>query len=314
MTIADPETGKRRRSKLDTQFDRIRDRDLAGKAKKQRRSRFWSKFLNNRLAVIGLVVFSFIILVSVFAPLLTAYDPKSVDLRSMTQAPSWEHWFGTDRTGRDVFARVLYGGRVSILVGLGSAILCAIIGVIIGIYSGYIGGWLDWFAMRVSEVFMAFPQIILVLLLVSILGQSLANLMIIFTLTGWGGIYRMARARMLSLREEEYVQALRSFGLGPARIAYKHMLPNALGPIMVNITLSTAAFILQEAALSFLGLGVPLSVPTWGNILNAAQDLRILENYWWVWLPVGVTISLFVLSVNFIGDGLRDATDPSQQG
>lgn len=314
MTIADPDSGKRRRSRLDQQFDRIRDREEAGTFKAKKRGRFWSKFLNNRLAVIGLVVFSAIVFISVFAPFLTTWDPKAVDLRAMVEPPSFEHWFGTDRTGRDVFARVLYGGRVSILVGLGSAILCAIIGVIIGIYSGYVGGWLDWFAMRISEIFMSFPQIILVLLLVSILGQSLANLMIIFTLTGWGGIYRMARARMLSLREEEYVQALRSFGLGPARIAYKHMLPNALGPIMVNITLSTAAFILQEAALSFLGLGVPLSVPTWGNILNVASDLRILENYWWIWLPVGVTISLFVLSVNFIGDGLRDATDPSQQG
>jgi peptide/nickel transport system permease protein len=153
-----------------------------------------------------------------------------------------------------------------------------------------------------------------VLLLVSILGQSLLNLIIIFTLTGWGGIYPMSRARMLSLREEEYVLALRSFGLSRPLIAYKHMLPNALGPIMVNITLSTAAFILQEAGLSFLGLGVPLSLPTWGNILNVAQDLRVLQNNWWIWLPVGTVISLFVLSVNFIGDGLRDATDPTQQG
>ena len=166
---------------------------------------------------------------------------------------------------------------------------------------------------RLAKRETGYPNV-LSMLLVAILGQSLVNLIVIFTLTGWGGIYRMARARMLSIREEEYVQALRSFGLGPARIAYKHMLPNALGPIMVNITLSTAAFILQEAGLSFLGLGVPLSIPTWGNILNAAQDLRVLEQNWWIWLPVGATISLFVLSVNFIGDGLRDATDPSQQG
>jgi peptide/nickel transport system permease protein len=186
--------------------------------------------------------------------------------------------------------------------------------VLIGVYTGYVGGWLDALAMRVSEIFMSFPQIILVLLLVSILGQSLLNLILIFTLTGWGGIYRMARARMLSIREEEYVLALRSFGLGRPLIAYKHMLPNALGPIMVNITLSTAAFILQEAGLSFLGLGVPLSIPTWGNILNVAQDIRVLQSNWWIWLPVGTVISLFVLSVNFIGDGLRDATDPSQQG
>lgn len=303
-----------RRTRQDVRFDRIRDRETGQQGGAPGGGRFLSKFLNNRLAVVGFAIFTIICLMSLFAPLLAQHDPTAPNLRAIAKPPSAEHWFGTDKTGRDIFARVLYGGRVSILVGLGSAVLSAIIGIIIGVYSGYVGGWLDWIAMRISEIFMSFPQIILVLLLVAILGQSLVNLIVIFTLTGWGGIYRMARARMLSIREEEYVQALRSFGLGPARIAYKHMLPNALGPIMVNITLSTAAFILQEAGLSFLGLGVPLSIPTWGNILNAAQDLRVLEQNWWIWLPVGVTISLFVLSVNFMGDGLRDATDPSQQG
>jgi len=303
-----------KRTRLDDQFDKIRAMEEAGLGRSRGGSRFFNKFKNNRLAVIGLVIFSIIVLASIFAPLLTPFDPQKINLRAILQPPSWEHWFGTDRTGRDLFARVLYGGRISILVGLGSAVLSAALGVLIGVYSGYVGGWLDALAMRISEIFMAFPQIILVLLLVSILGQSLLNLIIIFTLTGWGGIYRMSRARMLSLREEEYVLALRSFGLSRPLIAYKHMLPNALGPIMVNITLSTAAFILQEAGLSFLGLGVPLSLPTWGNILNVAQDLRVLQNNWWIWLPVGTVISLFVLSVNFIGDGLRDATDPTQQG
>ncbi|NRB16362.1 MAG: ABC transporter permease [Rhodobacteraceae bacterium] len=270
--------------------------------------------MNNRLAMVGVVIFLIILLSAIFAPLLTAHSPTKIDLRSMLQSPSGEHWFGTDKTGRDVFARVLYGGRVSILVGLGSALLAALIGVGVGCYTGYKGGILDVIALRVSEIFMSFPQIILVLLLVSIAGQSLANLIVIFVLTGWGGMYRLARARMLSLREEEYVQALRSFGISTPMICYKHILPNALGPIMVNITLTTAMFILAEAGLSFLGLGVPLNIPTWGNILNVAKDLRVLQNNWWMWLPVGMVISLFVLSVNFIGDGLRDSTDPSQQG
>ncbi len=304
----------RPRRPLDAEFDRLLAREAEGRVHRPSGSRFWSKFRANRLAMFGLVVFCIILATAILAPVIAWHDYKSIDLRGMNQPPSWNHPFGTDRTGRDLFARVLYGGRVSILVGLGSAILAAIIGIVIGVYSGYLGGWLDWIAMRISEVFMSFPQIILVLLAVSIIGQSLMNLILIFTLTGWGGIYRLVRASMLSIREEEYVQALRSFGLGPARIAYKHMLPNALGPVMVNITLSTAAFILQESGLSFLGLGVPMSIPTWGNILNAAQDLRVLQNQWWIWLPVGSVISLFVLSVNFIGDGLRDATDPSQQG
>jgi peptide/nickel transport system permease protein len=232
----------------------------------------------------------------------------------MRQSPSLDHWFGTDNTGRDVFSRVLYGGRVSIFVGLGSSLMAALIGLAIGCYGGYKGGWVDVIALRISEIFMSFPQIILVLLLVSITGQSLTNLFVIFILTGWGGMYRLSRARMLSLREEEYVQALESFGISTFTICYKHMLPNALGPIMVMITLSTAMFILTEAGLSFLGLGVPLNVPTWGNILNVATDIVVLQNYWWMWAPVGIVISVFVLAVNFIGDGLRDSTDPSQQG
>jgi peptide/nickel transport system permease protein len=299
---------------MNRKFDKILAQEEAGKLSAKGGSRALKKLLNNRLAVVGLVLFGIILFTAVFAPLFTGADPLKIDLRNMSKPPSADHWFGTDKTGRDVFARVLYGGRVSILVGLGSGIIAAVIGVLIGAYTGYKGGWIDVIALRVSELFMSFPQIILVLLLVSIIGQSLSNLMIIFVLTGWGGMYRMVRARMLSLREEEYVQALQSFGLSTASICYKHILPNALGPIMVNITLSTAAFILAEAGLSFLGLGVPVNIPTWGNILNVAQEIRVLQNYWWMWLPVGTVISLFVLSVNFIGDGLRDATDPTQQG
>lgn len=299
---------------LDKKFDKIRAMEEAGLLKPAKGSRALRKLMANRLAMVGLVIFSVILLMSIFAPLLTAHDPQKINLRAMLQPPSWDHLMGTDRTGRDVFARILYGGRISILVGLGSALMAAVIGVGIGCYTGYKGGWIDTVALRVSEIFMSFPQIILVLLLVSIAGQSLMNLIIIFVLTGWAPMYRMARAKMLSLREEEYVQALRSFGVPTVKICYKHILPNALGPIMVNITLSTAMFILAEAGLSFLGLGVPLSVPTWGNILNVAQDLRVLQNNWWLWLPVGSVISLFVLSVNFIGDGLRDSTDPTLQG
>ncbi len=302
------------RSSLDRHFDRILAAEEAGRLSRRSGSRALRKLLGNHLAVIGLLIFGIILFASIFAPLLTSHDPLKIDLRAILQPPSAEHWFGTDTTGRDVFARVLYGGRISILVGLGSALIAAVIGVGIGCYAGYKGGWIDVIAMRVSEIFMSFPQIILVLMLVSIIGQSLINLIVIFVASGWGTMFRMARARMLSLREEEYVQALRSFGLSTVRICYKHILPNALGPIMVNITLTTAMFILAEAGLSFLGLGVPLNIPTWGNILNVAQDLRVLQNNWWMWLPVGLVISLFVLSVNFIGDGLRDSTDPSQQG
>ncbi|MCC0024405.1 MAG: ABC transporter permease [Hyphomicrobiaceae bacterium] len=303
-----------RKSRLDRSFDRIRALEEAGALSSRVHNRSLRKFLSNPLASAGVIMFLIILLTAIFAPLIVPYDPLKIDLRALLQPPSAEHWLGTDKVGRDVFARILYGGRISIFIGLGSAVAAGVLGVAIGCISAYKRGWLDAVVLRVSEVFIAFPQIILVLLLVSILGQSLINLLLIFIATGWAPMYRMVRARVLSLREEEYVQALEAFGISTPVIAYKHILPNALGPVTVQITLSTAAFILAEAGLSFLGLGVPLQIPTWGNILNAANDMRILEQNWWIWLPVGLVISAFVLAVNFIGDGLRDSSDPTQQG
>ncbi len=306
---------KKKRTKLDRKMDKIKALEESGALKKQKKvNRYLRKFMNNKLAVAGVIVFVIILIACFAAPLFTKYDPGTIDVLNRLQPPTKEHILGTDKLGRDVFTRLLYGGQVSIVVGLGSALGAAFIGVTLGCYAGYKGGLLDNLIMRVSELMMSFPRIILVLLLVTIVGQSLSNLLIIFICTGWASMYRMARAQMLSLREEEYVQALKAFGINDFVIAFKHMLPNALGPISVNITLSTAMFILQETALSYLGLGVPLDISTWGNILNAAQDLRILKESYWMWLPVGLTISLFVLSVNFIGDGLRDSTDPTQQG
>lgn len=303
-----------RSKRLDRKFDKIREREEQGLNGKKSMNRSLRKLLKNKLAIAGIGVFAIILLASVLAPLLTKYDPLQVNMSAVLQAPSKEHILGTDKIGRDIFARLLYGGRISILVGLGSALGAASIGVLLGAYAGYKGGKIDKIILRISEIFMSFPQIVLVLLLVTILGQSLRNLLIIFIATGWGSVYRMTRAKMLSIREEEYVQALRAFGLNDFIVCYKHMLPNAIGPILVNITLSTAMFILEEASLSFLGLGVPLEIATWGNILNAAQDQAVLLNNWWIWLPVGVVISLFVMAVNFVGDGLRDSTDPTQQG
>ncbi len=304
----------RRKSRRDRKMDRILAAEEAGLLKPQSGNRALKKMLANRLSAIGLVIFALIVLSSILAPLIAPYGPLQINLKAVLKAPSTQHLFGTDKLGRDIFSRVLYGGRISILIGFGSALGAAFIGILLGCYGGYKGGIVDRIFLGVSEIFMSFPQIVLVLLLVSIVGQSMGNLVLIFIGTGWGSIYRMTRAKMLSIREEEYVMALKAFGLSDLVICYKHMLPNALGPIVVNITLSTAMFILQEAALSFLGLGVPLQIATWGNILNAANDFTTLQNYWWIWLPVGIVISLFVLSVNFIGDGLRDSADPSQQG
>ena len=303
-----------RKNRFNQKLDKIKQLEESGELKQKNVNRTLRKFLNNKLAIVGAGIFIVILLASILAPLLTSYDPLKAEMGSVLQAPSLEHIFGTDKVGRDVFARVLYGGRIPILIGLGSSLGCAIIGVLLGCYGGYKGGWFDKIVLHISEVFMSFPQLVLVLLLVTILGQSLTNLIVIFILTGWGSVYRMARSQILTIREEEYVQSLNAFGLNDFIICYKHMLPNAIGPIVVNITLSTAMFILQEASLSFLGLGVPLEIATWGNILNAAQDMYTLQNNWWLWLPVGIVISSFVMGINFLGDGLRDTTDPTQQG
>lgn len=299
---------------MNKKMDKILEKSKSIQKEHFIKSRAIRKILNNPLSIIGFISFFVIIIVCYGAPIFTSYDPLKMDMKNILSKPTIEHIFGTDKIGRDIFARVIYGGRISIFVGLGSSLAAAFIGVFLGCYAGYKGGIFDKIVLRVSEVFMAFPQIILILLLVSMLGQKLSNLILIFILTGWGSIYRMTRAKILSLREEEYVQALKVFGVNDLVICFKHILPNALGPIVVNLTLSTAMFILQEAALSFLGLGVPMEIPTWGNVLNSANDFNVLKENWWVWLPVGIIISIFVLSINFIGDGLRDSTDPSQQG
>lgn len=298
---------------LNRKMDKIRLMEESGK-KTKIQSRILRKILANKLSMLGIFIFVMFLFICIAAPLFTSYGSTQMDLASILKPPSSVHILGTDQIGRDMFSRILYGGRISIFVGLGSALGATLIGVFFGTIAGYKGGLFDGIVMKASEILISFPQIILVLILVTITGQSLWNLILIFILTGWSSVYRMTRTQILSIREEEYVQALKAFGISNFKIAFKHILPNAVGPIFVNITLSSAMFILQEASLSFLGLGVPLEISTWGNILNAAQDITILQNAWWVWLPVGLIITMFVMSINFIGDGLRDAADPSQIG
>jgi peptide/nickel transport system permease protein len=274
--------------------------------------RNWNKLKRNKLAMVGLGIILFLMITALFAPLLTQYEQNGVDLKSRLEPPSIKHLLGTDKVGRDVYARMLYGGRTSILVGLSGAAGGGLIGIIIGCICGYLGGTVDKLTLRISEIFMAFPQLILVLILVVFVGQGVGNLVLIFSITGWMGTYRLVRGRFMSLREENFVEACRAFGIGNMSIMFKHILPNTLGPVIVNITLSTAGYILQESGLSFLGLGVPSGVSSWGNIINAAKSVDVIMNYWWLWVPPGLAISLFVLGFNFFGDGLRDVLDPTQ--
>ena len=271
------------------------------------------KFVNNRLAMIGLVFVVLIVLASVFAPLLTSYDPSEISLGEKSMGPCAAHILGTDNLGRDVFARVLYGGRVSVLVSVMGALMGSLVGMVLGSLAGYFGGKVDMLLVRLSEIFQTFPEMILIMILVAILGQGVGNLVLVFSVTGWMTTFRMVRNEFLALREETYVQVCEAFGMSKAAIMFKQILPNVLSPVIVSTTVNVAGFILSEAGLSFLGVGVPSSVPTWGNILNAAKSVEVVSNYWWLWAVPGGVISIFVLAINFFGDGLRDVLDPKQQ-
>ncbi len=307
-----------KKTALDRKLDKIRADEESGKLGTKLTNRTLRKLTSNKLAVFGVILFVVICVLCFAAPLFTQYSPTAISLREKIAPPSVNHIFGTDQMGRDIWSRMLYGGRISIVVGLGSALGAALLGVTLGMYVGYKGGWLDNIIMKIADIFMSIPQMVMIIILVALVGQSLENLIIIFILTGWPSMYRMARSKVLSLKEEEFVQALRAFGISDLKIAYKHLLPNALGPIVVNITLSTAMFILQEASLSVLGYGVPQEIATWGNIINVITNAGTIRfdwlGYWWMWLPCAIMLILFVLSINFIGDGLRDASDPTQIG
>ena len=271
------------------------------------------KFVRNKLAMLGLIVVLVIVFMCVAAPLLTEYEPSKPDFKAQTEAPSAEHLLGTDKLGRDVFSRVLYGGRISILIGVTGAFFGSAIGVILGSIAGYFGGWIDSLLIRISEVFQTFPEMILILILGAIVGQGVGNLLFIFARTGWMTTFRMVRNEFLALRSETYVQVCEAFGMSKSAIMFKQILPNVLSPVIVSTTVNIAGFILSEAGLSFLGVGVPSSVPTWGNILNAAKSIEVVSNYWWLWVVPGAVITIFVLAINFFGDGLRDVLDPKQQ-
>ena len=271
------------------------------------------QFLRNPAGLAGLVIILAMIVGASFSRQLTGYDQAAFDPIASFNSPNWHHWMGTDQLGADIFSRVLYGGRASIYIGVLSSLLGNLIGTILGASAGYLGGKLDAILMRISELVMTFPQLILVLICVSLLGQGVNNVILIFAMTGWMTTFRLVRGEFFSLREEAFVEADRAFGFSKPRIIFRHMLPNTLSPIVVAFTINTAIYIIAEAGLSFLGLGVPITTPTWGNLLAAAQSPVVVQQYWWLWVFPALAIMIFVFGVNFIGDALRDVLDPRQR-
>lgn len=267
------------------------------------------KFFQNKMAVLGLIVIILFVILSVFAPLFTKLDPNQTDLLNIRGCPNAEHILGTDDLGRDIFTRLLYGGRISIAVGVISMALQLAIGVTVGTLAGYFGGILDKIVMRIVDVIMCFPFFVIAIALASVLGGSMTNLVLIIGMLMWPGIARIVRSQVLVIKENEFIMGARALGLNWLEIIFSHVLPNIASSVLVASTLSVASGILMEATLSFLGLGVNPPDPSWGNMLVAAQSMSVLKNQWWMWIPAGTAVVLMVLAVNFFGDGLRDALD-----
>ncbi len=273
--------------------------------------KIWQRFLHHRLAVASAFLLVLLLLLSFpLASVVTTADPNRIDLKAIGKAPSLDHFLGTDMTGRDLWSRLVYGGRVSMSVGIVAVSISVTLGVLMGGLSGFYGGRVDSWIMRFTEVVMAFPTLIILITIVSILGPGLYNSMIAIGLIGWTGVARLVRGQILSLREMDFVLAARAVGVPQSRILAQHVLPNVVSPIIVAATFGIAGAILTEAGLSFLGLGIKPPTPSWGNMINEAQQLTIIESKPWIWLGPGLMITLSVLAINFIGDGLRDALDP----
>lgn len=269
----------------------------------------FKRLLRHKMAVAGAIFIILFTIVAIFAGYIAPYDPTELTYQFST-APSAEHWLGTDAVSRDVLSRLIYGARVSLAVGLGSAVCTVVIGSVLGLLSGYFGGWVDTVIMRLTDILMSFPMIILMMVLSTIVGNGLWKVTLIIGCLTWPMVCRLVRSNVMSLKEQDFVKSSITSGLSRPNIIFKQILPNVVGPILVNATFSISMAILMESSLSFLGLGIVAPTPSWGNMLADAQAVAIFTTKPWQWVAPGICIVCTVLSFNFLGDGLRDALDP----
>lgn len=282
--------------------------------KKMRKSQAWRRFFKNKRAVFAVSFLLFEVVLCFIVPLFANLDPNVTDTSVPFQsAPSAAHWLGTDKVGRDLFARLLYGGRVSLVVGVSAAAISVALGVPLGLIAGYFRGIPEMIVMRLADIFMAFPSMILILVLVAVVGPSLTTLILVIGVMGWTGVAKLIYGNVLSIRQKEYIEASKCIGRNTPAILFKEILPNAMGPVWVSLSFRVGGAILQESGLSFLGVGVQTPQASWGNLINAAQDLSILMLRPWFWVPAGIMIVMTVLSFNFLGEGVRDALDPKMK-
>ena len=269
---------------------------------------FWKRLKRNPLALAGGAVVALLFFVSFLAPLISPHEPNAINAWEVLAPPSWQHWFGTDELGRDVFSRVIYGARISLKVGFVAVGIAVLIGTVVGLVSGYYSGVVDTILMRLVDLMLCFAAFFLILAVITFLEPSIWYIMLVIGLTGWMGVARLVRAETLSIREMDYIMAARCIGCSDRRIIFRHILPNAMSPILVSATLGVAGAILTESALSFLGIGVQPPTPSWGNILTSGKDY--IEFAWWLSLFPGLSILVTVLAYNLLGEGIRDALDP----
>jgi peptide/nickel transport system permease protein len=269
------------------------------------------RFLRNKLALLGLVVVFLVVMTSVAASIVAPFDPLKLSLSNRIKAPSDEHVFGTDHFGRDILSRVLYGGRVSLYVGVLSVVFAAGIGIVLGAVGGYFGGRIDYAIVLIMDALISFPSVLLAIGLMAVMGPGVKNIIIALALVGIPTYGRVVRGAVLSIRQKEYIEAARNAGSGHLKIIFLHILPNTMAPLTVVTTIGVANAILIEAALSFLGLGVPPPAPSWGNILSDGRNF--ISQAPWLTIFPGLAITLSVLGFNTLGDGLRDVLDPKMK-
>jgi peptide/nickel transport system permease protein len=273
-------------------------------------SRAWKRFRRHKLALIGSTVLGSIVFLAIFGPMLSPYSQNAVIAGSRNQPPSLQHWLGTNDYGWDLLTRLMYGGRVSLAVGLVAQVVAISIGTLLGSLAGYMGGVIDLAIVRFTEAVQTFPTFMMILIVVAIFGGSMINIMLVIGLFGWTGVMRYVRGQVLTLREMPFIEAARCLGASQRRILSLHIVPNVVPYLIVFATGGVAGAILTEAGLSFLGVGIQPPNASWGEALISAQNLYVLKNYPWQWLSPGLTIMITVISINFMGDALRDALDP----
>jgi peptide/nickel transport system permease protein len=268
------------------------------------------RFLRHRLALVGGGMLAVLAGLAIGAPWVAPHDPYRIDLTRYAARPGGTHPLGTDLAGRDVLSRLIYAARVSLSVGIVAVAISTAVGTGLGAIAGYYGRLADGAIMRLTDIVLSFPILVIIITIVAVVGPSIYNVMVVIGLLGWPVICRIVRGMLLSLRAHEYIEAARAIGARDARIIFRHLLPNTVAPIVIAATYGMATAILLEASLSFLGLGVQPPTASWGNMLNDAQSMSVLAQMPWMWVPPGLAIAVSVLSINFLGDGLRDALDP----